>query len=91
MRRGDVVGVVSERSLWYGQVGTIVDFTRGGEVMVRLGDTVRALHPQEVDVAAVWQLEADCVTRLGPPFDEALGAVARTEAGPAGRIQRRFR
>jgi hypothetical protein len=48
MRLGDAVGVVSERSPWHGQVGTIVDFTREGDVMVHLGDATRALHPQEV-------------------------------------------
>jgi len=82
MRLGDAVGVVSERSPWHGQVGTIVDFTREGDVMVRLGDATRALHPQEVEVAAVWRLDAACLAALGSTRGEVLEAVARTDARP---------
>ena len=81
MRRGDLVGVVSGRSPWHGQVGTIVDFTRWGEVVVRLETGTRALHPQELDVAVVWDADATCLRALGPPVGEALGAVAGMEAG----------
>ncbi|MBO0836852.1 MAG: hypothetical protein J2P28_15285 [Actinobacteria bacterium] len=80
MRRGDLVGVVSESSPWHGLVGSIEDFTREGEVMVRLGDATRAFHPQEVDVVAVWRLDAGCVAALGPTLGEALETMAGTEA-----------
>jgi hypothetical protein len=56
MKRGDAVVVVAERSPWYGQVGVIEDFTREGDLVVRLADALWAFAPHDVDNrSGAWQ------------------------------------
>jgi hypothetical protein len=49
LRYGDRVTVVDPASAYTGREGVIVDFTRGGLVGVRFGDTVEHLHPVQIE------------------------------------------
>jgi hypothetical protein len=56
MKRGDAVVVVAKGSPWCGQVGVIEEFTRAGELVVRLADAVWAFAPHDVDNRSeAWQ------------------------------------
>jgi hypothetical protein len=53
MTRGDTVIVVSARSAWRGHVGVLEDFTREGQLLVRLDGSLREFDPQEVDYFSI--------------------------------------